>query len=539
MDEVADVPYEGVIGWLLCRRMLPEDYHVRLKGALLQQAQPQKRMQQQQQQQQQQQLELPQCLCFCAAGMTAHINLALEKPPESPEACRFIKERKECHFGYKEINSLVEILQKEGATEGILAKAFGSAVYRQWRRLQRTFQQQNLHLADISRALARAANVLVPAQQKTLQQKQRMLADSEKKEQQLQQAAAAAEEVYRQLCTKYGIEEAAAADPLLLQKQLQVYVHRKLPVRLQQAQQLLQLQGEQLLSFYHSFAAYATSGALSKEGEAPLLPLLRLVAAEGNMAVAAAAAAAPEIALLQQQLQQQQQQQDAQSAVQIEIQQQGEEGAPQEGAPAADTRDWIVEEGIEDSSSSSSSSSSSIKDTLLGNDTIRRQLLLELMELRGFLYSRVLQSAAATNSSKNKQQQQQQQNWQETTSLPSELQRKKEELLGYQDCVEQLQELLGGAETLQLLQLLHNQAALDSLSNEVAAARAACQKPLSAAKEQQRKQATLKSEVAAATAALEKQRRELQQLQELLQQQMATAICRKVRITGIPRERLP
>ncbi|CDJ70189.1 hypothetical protein, conserved [Eimeria necatrix] len=560
MEEVADVPYEGVIGWLLCRRMLPEDYHLRLKGAPLQQAQ-QKRMQQQQQQQQRQQqqqqqqqrgLELLQCVCFCAAGMAAHINLALEKPPESPEASQFVKERKECHFGFKEINSLVEILQKEGAAEGILAKAFGSAVYRQWRRLQRTFQQQNLHLADISRALARAANVLVPAQQKTLQQKQRMLADSEKKEQQLQQAAAAAEEVYRQLCTKYGIEEAAAGDPLLLQKQLQVYVHRKLPVRLQQAQQLLQQQGEQLLSFYQSFAAYATSGAPLKEGGGPLLPLLRLVAAEGNMAVAAAAAAAPEIPLLQQQLQQQQQQQqDAEAAAHIEIQQQGEEGAPQEGAPAADTRGWIVEEGIEDSSSSSSSSSSSnssssssssssIKDTLLGNDTIRRQLLLELMELRGFLYSRVLQSAAAANSSKSKQQQQQQQqNWQETTFLPSELQRKKEELLGYQDCVEQLQELLGGAETLQLLQLLHNQAALDSLSNEVAAARAACQKPLSAAKEQRRKQATLKSEVAAATAALEKQRRELQQLQELLQQQMASAICRKVRITGIPRERLP
>lgn len=32
MEEVADVPYEGVVGWLLCRRLLPEDYHQRLKG---------------------------------------------------------------------------------------------------------------------------------------------------------------------------------------------------------------------------------------------------------------------------------------------------------------------------------------------------------------------------------------------------------------------------------------------------------------------------------------------------------------------------
>lgn len=32
MEEVADVPYEGVVAWLLCRRLLPEDYHQRLKG---------------------------------------------------------------------------------------------------------------------------------------------------------------------------------------------------------------------------------------------------------------------------------------------------------------------------------------------------------------------------------------------------------------------------------------------------------------------------------------------------------------------------
>ena len=32
MEEAADVPYEGVVSWLLCRRLLPEDYHQRLKG---------------------------------------------------------------------------------------------------------------------------------------------------------------------------------------------------------------------------------------------------------------------------------------------------------------------------------------------------------------------------------------------------------------------------------------------------------------------------------------------------------------------------
>ncbi|CDI83908.1 hypothetical protein, conserved [Eimeria acervulina] len=508
MEEVADVPYEGVVAWLLCRRLLPEDYHQRLKG------------------------------------ITAHINEALQKPPESRQASLFVSERKDIRFGYREVETLVELLAKEGSTEGILSKAFGSAVYRQWRRLQRTFQQQNLHLADLSRALSHAANVLVPTHQKTMQQKQRLLSDCIAKQQQLQQAAAAAQDVYQSLCADYGLDESTAANDFLLQQQLLAYVHRKLPLRLQQAEKLLQTPGKDILIFYQSFVNQTMC-----RDEDKMLPLLHLLSEKGNILLQDAAAAAPHIQLLLQQQQQQQQQQQDAAIAEIEIQQQGNEEdaqSPKETA-AEEAVCWVVEEGSSsssssssDSNSSSSSSSSSITQTLLGNDAVRRQLLLELMEVRGFLYTRLLQSSAANSSSKQrKQQQQQQQQWQETTYLPEELQISEQSLLSWQECVVKLQDLLGGPETLQLLQLLRSELALNRLCSEVGAARAATRKPLSAAKDQQRRQASLDNEVAAAASALEKQRRELQQLQQLLQERMSSALSLKVRITGIPRERLP
>ena len=344
-----------------------------------------------------------------------------------------------------------------------------------------------------------------------------------KKQQQLQQTAAAAQDSYEQLCLKYGLDAAAAADPLLLQQQLQVYVHRKLPLRLQRAEQLLQQPGAELLSFYRSFVAYITGAPTGrgppKEGQGAPLPLLSLISMKGNISLEEAAAVALDIPILQQQLQQQHQQ-DA-TAVHIEVQQQGDEEGPSDsgGAPAGDTICWVVEEGVEDGSSSSSSSdssssssSSSSVDTLLGNAAVRRQLLLELTELRAFLYSRVLQSAAANgSSSRKKQQQQQQQQWQQNTFLPEELQRSEAtvpshaqplnlrpsiaaggetdsrsaaaftpaaagaltpaaafadaagllQLLGWRDCIEELLDLLGGAETLQLLQLLQNDRAFN------------------------------------------------------------------------------
>ncbi|KAL8450221.1 hypothetical protein Emed_002617 [Eimeria media] len=574
MDETADVPYEGVVSWLLCRRLLPEDYHQRLKG------------------------------------MTAYIREALQQQQqqqtEDPEVLAFLEEKKGGPFGYSEVEKLVELLAKNKATDGLFSKAFGSASYRQWRRLQKTFQQQNLHLADVSRALCSAANGLVPSHQKNLQQKQRLISDCIKRQQQLQETATAAQESYQQLCLNYGLQQETAGDPQLLQQQLQVYVHRKLPLRLQRAEQLLQQPGADLLSFYRSFISFS-AGSLNKqeeEGQAPL-PLLALLSVKGNMSLEEAAAAAPGISLLQQQLQQQQQQQqEAAKALEIEIQQQGDEGATED--PKQSQVDeavcWVVEEGVNDSSSSSSSSSNSssssskgLNESVLSNGVIRRQLLLELTELNAFLYSRILQSGGAANGSGNrKQQQQQQQQWQQNAFLPQELQKEENTrslrcwvaaavaaaavvaaacflaaaavsaavvaaacfltaaaiaaaaivgaaaaLLGWRDSLEELQELLGGAETLQLLQLLQNDRAFNRVLRELLTARALVQKPLSAAKQQKSKQSALEGEVTAAAAALDKQRRDLQELHRLLQDRMTTAVGRKVRITGLPRDRLP
>ncbi|XP_026192448.1 CDK5 regulatory subunit-associated protein 3 [Cyclospora cayetanensis] len=499
MEDVADVPYEGVVGWLLCRRLLPEDYHQRLKG------------------------------------MTAHVNAALETPPESQEAAKLIAEKKGGPFGYREVEELVQILMKEGGSEGLFSKAFGSAMYRQWRRLQRTFQQQNLHLADLSRALTKTANMLVPTQQKILQQKQRLLSDCIKKQQLLKQSAASSQEAYVQLCLKYGLEEAAATDPLLLQQQLFEYVNRELPLRLRRAEALIRQQGAELLAFYRSFVAFSTSENTSKEARNDSLPLLALLSEMGNVLLAEAAAAAPEIPVLQQQVQDD----TAAAAVQIEIQQQGDEGglSDLDDLPADHTC-WIVEEGEGTwNGSSATDSSSNITDSLLGSAAVRRQLLLELTELRGFLYARIVQNPAAAASSSKKQQLRQQ--WQQHNVLPEELQKSHDTLLRLRDSLEELHELLGGAETVQLLQLLQNERARNKVLNELMAARAQAQKPLSAAKEQQRREASLSSEMEAAAALLDKQRGELQQLVKLLHERMATAVNRKVRITGIPRDRLP
>lgn len=505
MDEVADIPYEGVVGWLLCRRLLPEDYHQRLKG------------------------------------MTAHVQAALQQPLGTPEATALIDERKGSPFGYNEVNKLVQILAKEGGADGLFSKAFGSAAYRQWRRLQRTFQQQNLHLADISRAVCRAANALVPSHQRNLQQKRRLVLECIKKQQQLQQASTAAQESYRQLCVKYGLDAAVATDPLLLQQQLRVYVHRKLPVRLQRVELLLQQDGSQLLSFYRSFVAYSI-GKPPQQRQEKLLPLLCLISVKGNISLKEAATAAADIPVLQQQLQHLQHQQQEAAAAQIVIQQQGEEegsGEP-EGPPPDETISWIVEEGVEDPnnrSNSDSSSSSSLTESLLCNGAVRRELLLELTELRAFVYSRISQSDATKSNGSRKQQQQQQ--WKQNTFLPQELQKDERTLLGWRQSIEELHELLGGAETHQLLQLLQSDTAFNRVLNELLAARALVQKPLSAAKQQQARQATLESEVASAAATLEKQRRDLQQLLRLLQETINTAVGRKVRITGISRDRLP
>ncbi|KAL8444628.1 hypothetical protein Emag_005411 [Eimeria magna] len=508
MDETADVPYEGVVSWLLCRRLLPEDYHQRLKG------------------------------------MTAYIREALQQqPPEDPEVAAFLEEKKGGPFGYSEVEKLVDLLAKKKATDGLFSKAFGSASYRQWRRLQQTFQQQNLHLADVSRALCSAANGLVPSHQKNLQQKQRLISDCIKRQQQLQETATAAQESYQQLCSNYGLQQEAAADPQLLQQQLQVYVHRKLPLRLERAEQLLQQPGADLVSFYRSFVAFsAGSSDTQDDGQAPL-PLLALFSVKGNMSLEDAAAAAPGILVLQQQLQQQQQQQEAAKALEIEIQQQGDEGASED--PKQSQVDeavcWVVEEGVDDSSSSSSSNSSSnssssskgLNESVLSNGVIRRQLLLELTELNAFLYSRILQSGGGSNGSSNKKQQQQQQQWQQNAFLPQELQKEENTLLSWRESLEELQELLGGDETLQLLQLLQNDRAFNRLHalrvlRELLTARALVQKPLSAAKQQKSKQSSLEGEVTAAAAALDKQKRDLQELHRLLQDRMTAAVGRKV-----------
>ncbi|KAL8439376.1 hypothetical protein Efla_001846 [Eimeria flavescens] len=504
MDETADVPFDGVVSWLLCRRLLPEDYHQRLKG------------------------------------MAAHIRAALQQPLEDPEVSAFVEEKRGGPFGYSEVLKLVHLLGQERATDGLFSKAFGSPAYRQWRRLQRTFEQQNLHLADVSRAVSSTANGLVPASQKSLQQKQRLVSDCIKKQQELRQTAAAAKESYQQLCASYGLEAEAAVDPLLLQQQLQVYVHRKLPVRLQQAEHLLQQPGAELLSFYRAFVAFSLGGALKQQEGAPL-PLLGLLSAKGNLSVEEAAAAAPHIPVLQQQLQLQQQQQEAAAALQIEIQQQGDEGgAPEdpqasgEGGPLC----WVGDEGAADSSSSSSSGG--IGESLLSNGGVRRQLLLELTELRAFLYCQILQSAgAAAKGSSSKKQQQQQQQWQQSACIPQELQAEEKTLLRWRRAVEDLLELLGGAETLQLLQLQQNDRAFNRVLGELLAGRALVQKPLNAAKQQQARQAALEGEVTSLAAALAKQKRELQDLLRLLERSMAAAVGRKVRLTGLPRDRLP
>ncbi|KAL8270112.1 hypothetical protein Esti_005966 [Eimeria stiedai] len=500
MDEIAEVPYEGVVSWLLCRRLLPEDYHQRLKG------------------------------------MTAYIREALQQqPPEHPEVAAFLEEKKRGPFGYLEVEKLVQLLAREKATDGLFSKAFGSASYRQWRRLQQTFQQQNLHLADVSRALCSAANGIVPSHQKSLQQKQRLISDCIKRQQQLRETASAALESYQQLCSNYGLHAEAAADPQLQQQQLQVYVHRKLPLRLERAEQLLQQPGADLLSFYRSFIAFSAGSSNREEGQAPL-PLLALLSVKGNMSLEEAAAAAPGILVLQQQLQQQQQQ-EAAKALEIEIQQQGDEGAF-EGSKQSHVDEavcWVVEEGVDDSSNSSSNNSSSsssssgsskgLNVSLLSNGVIRRQLLLELTELKAFLYSRILQSGGASNCSSNRKQQQQQ--WQQNAFLPQELQKEETTLLGWRESLEELQELLGGAETLQLLQLLQSDRAFNRVLHELLTARALVQKPLSAAKQQKSKQSALEGEVTAAAAALEKQRRELQELHRLLQDRMTAAVGRK------------
>ncbi|KAL8435166.1 hypothetical protein ACSSS7_002645 [Eimeria intestinalis] len=506
MDETADVPYEGVVSWLLCRRLLPEDYHQRLKG------------------------------------MTAYIREALQQqPPEDAEVAAFLEEKKGAPFGYNEVEQFVRLLAKEKATDGLFSKAFGSASYRQWRRLQQTFQQQNLHLADVSRALCSAANGLVPSHQKNLQQKQRLISDCIKRQQQLQETAIAAQESYQQLCSNYGLHAEAAADPQLLQQQLQVYVQRKLPLRLERAQQLLQKPGADLLSFYRSFIAFS-SGSSQKE-EAPL-PLLAMLSVKGNTSLEEAAAAAPGILVLQQQLRQQKQQQEAAKALEIEIQQQGDEGASEDSKQSHvdEAVCWVVEEGADDSGSSSTSTSSSnsssstsskgLNESVLSNGVIRRQLLLELAELSAFLYSRILQSGGAFNGTSNRKQQQQQ--WQQNAFLPQELQKEQSTLLGWRESLEELRELLGGAETLQLLQLLQSDRAFNRVLRELLTARALVQKPLSAAKQQKSKQSVLEGEVAAAAAALEKQRRELQDLHRLLQDRMTAAVGRK---RGTPGER--
>ncbi|OEH79724.1 hypothetical protein cyc_04452 [Cyclospora cayetanensis] len=361
MEDVADVPYEGVVGWLLCRRLLPEDYHQRLKGVWIR----------------------PCALVLSfESGMTAHVNAALETPPESQEAAKLIAEKKGGPFGYREVEELVQILMKEGAVAAFAA-----------------------YISTTEPTLGRS--VSGPYK------------DS-------QHAGA------------YATEDSTAETTIALIRQ----------------------QGAELLAFYRSFVAFSTSENTSKEARNDSLPLLALLSEMGNVLLAEAAAAAPEIPVLQQQVQDD----TAAAAVQIEIQQQGDEGglSDLDDLPADHTC-WIVEEGEGTwNGSSATDNSSNITDSLLGSAAVRRQLLLELTELRGFL-----------------------------------------------------------------------------VLNELMAARAQAQKPLSAAKEQQRREASLSSEMEAAAALLDKQRGELQQLVKLLHERMATAVNRKVRITGIPRDRLP
>ena len=53
-------------------------------------------------------------LFVASLGITAHINEALQKPPESRQASLFVSERKDIRFGYREVETLVELLAKEG-----------------------------------------------------------------------------------------------------------------------------------------------------------------------------------------------------------------------------------------------------------------------------------------------------------------------------------------------------------------------------------------------------------------------------------------
>ncbi|CBZ55044.1 conserved hypothetical protein [Neospora caninum Liverpool] len=530
-----DVPYQKVADWLLCRRQIADNWAQLLKAA------------------------------------HAHVAEAVTQGVGDEKAAQEFLKKNRDELHYLKIKELVSILsQSSSASVSLLSLSFGSSPFRRWRALQRAMEKGNLHILDMSRWLSRHLNDNIPVLQRSIQTKQKQIADGGKRKQELQRAAQEAECTYTTLCEKYGIRSAAesgAPEPGrladVLEQQVLVHVCKLLPERLNEAEKLLRAEGPAIVEVYRRFRAYqrgeesgphassSTPSALEADDDS-CLPMLRFVTVHGNApATLALKLVDAEDADKRERTREgettvqsaagEDQKRTPEGAGLIEIEAEGEEGHAAEGTGASSAGESQIEAITVDGDGHLAGGAGSA--SLFESRICRRALLDDVNELHAFLFQR-LEECGDDGSGRGKKGGGKKSGGPgagvaHLTSLPEKLVIPAGQLEAWLKTCMAVEDLLGGRETLDLLQLKQSETQMSKIVSQFALTRRNVRKSLNAAGQLERRMADLQDEIKDEQSKLNALKAEARELRTALEAALGAVVKgAKVTLVGIQPDKL-
>ncbi|PFH34062.1 hypothetical protein BESB_072140 [Besnoitia besnoiti] len=532
IQQQLDVPCQKVADWLLCRRQLAENWVQLLKAA------------------------------------HAHVEeAAAQGVGEEKAAEEFLKENRH-ELNYLKIKELVSILSQSPQSSGVsvLGLSFGSALLRRWRALQRAMERGNLHIVDMSRWFCRHLHDGIPALQRSIQGKQKQISDGGKRKQELLRTAQEAESAHAALCEKYGIPSAAGGHSGSLalsdlEERILLHVNQVLPGRLNQVEDLLVAEGAAMVEVYRRFRAYQRSQNVLERGEkvpAPgpegsedgdgFLPMLRFVARRGN-APAAEALRALASSADSRAHEERGNKREAKTegvgesaAFSIEVEAEGEGAGNREDShrrPTASAHDSGVE--ILSVEADGQACAASLFESRL----CRRALLDDVAELHAFLYQRLEESDQGGGAGRGKKASGKKAAGSaagavtQLTSLPEDLSISESQLDAWLGTCTTVEGLLGGRETLELLQLKQSQAHMAKLVSQFAQARSSAWKPRGAAAQLDKRVAELQTEMKEEQSKLSALKAEARGLRKAIEEALGVVVKgTKVTLVGMQPDKL-
>ncbi|EPR60904.1 hypothetical protein TGME49_310630 [Toxoplasma gondii ME49] len=502
-----DVPYQKVADWLLCRRQVADNWAQLLKAA------------------------------------HAHVAEAVTQGVGDEQVAQEFLQKNKDELHYLKIKELVSILsQSSQASASLLSLSFGCSPFRRWRALQRAMEKGNLHILDMSRWLSRHLNDNIPVLQRSIQAKQKQITDGGKRKQELQRAAQEAECAYTALCDKYGIRPGSgpAEEGRLeeaLKKQILVHVSKLLPERLKEAEKLLVAEGPAIIEMYRRFRVYQRGEASEAASESPedFLPMLRFVAAHGNAPATVALKLVDPEGACKEDIQIQRAESGGRekeaACLGIEVEDHGE-GDRETGASAEAQIEVItVEEGEETGGEVS----------LFESRLCRRALLDDVHELHAFLYQRLKECEEDGSRGKKSvgKKAGHTAGVAQLTSLPEELVVPAGQLGTWLKACQMVEELLGGRETLDLLQLRQSETQMSKLVSLFSLTRRNVRKSLSAAVQLERRLTEQQGEIKEEQNKLNALKAEARELRKALEEALETVVKgAKVTLVGIQPDKL-